>query len=220
MGEYPGYLDRSKGTPKPVLHVSAVTYRNDPILPVVAAGPPVEEDHTGWGMPHASMCLHDLQRAGLPVTGAWMVLESACHWMLIAVSPAWHETTRLSSKELSRRIGEVVFPTKTGFGVPKILVVEDDFDFTDVAQVVWAFATRAHPHDGDVYFENRAQNNLPVFLGPEEKFSYHTTKVVHNCLLADRFPIEERPVAADLAHGWPVEIQRRVLEGWRAYGYP
>jgi len=219
MGEYPGYLDRSQGKPKPVLHVDAVTYRNDPILPVVAAGPPVEEDHTGWGMPHASMCLYDLQAAGLPVTGAWMVLESACHWMLIAVSPDWHERTGLASTELAKKIGDLVFPTKTGFGFPKILLVEDDFDFTDVAQVVWAFASRAHPHHGEVYFENRAQNNLPVFLEPEEKFSYHTTKVVHNCLVADRFPTESRPVAADLAHGWPPEIQQRVLNGWRSYGY-
>jgi 4-hydroxy-3-polyprenylbenzoate decarboxylase len=139
--------------------------------------------------------------------------------MLIAVSPEWHEKTGLSSKELSRRIGEAIFPTKTGFGFPKVLVVEDDFDFTDVGQVVWAFATRAHPHNGEVYFENRAQNNLPVFLERDEKSNYQTTKVVHNCLLADRFPKHERPVAADIPNGWPLEIQRRVLDGWRSYGY-
>ncbi|HWW84514.1 MAG TPA: hypothetical protein VNZ26_12985 [Vicinamibacterales bacterium] len=128
-------------------------------------------------------------------------------------------TAGLGSKELAQKVGETIFPTKTGFGFPKILLVEDDFDFTDVGQVVWAFATRAHPHHGEVYFENRAQNNLPVFLEPEEKFSYHTTKVVHNCLVADRFAKEVRPVAADLARGWPLEIQKRVLDGWRLYGY-
>jgi UbiD family decarboxylase len=219
MGEYPGYLDRSQPKPKPVLHVSAVTFRNNPILPVVAAGPPVEEDHTGWGLPHAAMCLSTLQKAGLPVTGAWMVLESACHWMLIAVARDWYERHRISSKELSQKIGETMFPTKTGFGIPKIIVVEDDFDFTDVGQVVWAFASRAHPHHGEVYFDSLPQNNLPVFLDPNEKFSYHASKVVHNCLLADRFPIEERPVAADLANGWPQDIQQRVLRNWSAYGY-
>jgi 4-hydroxy-3-polyprenylbenzoate decarboxylase len=54
MGEYPGYLDCSGGLPRPVLNVSAVTYRNNAILPVAVAGAPVEEDHTGWGMPHAA----------------------------------------------------------------------------------------------------------------------------------------------------------------------
>ena len=219
MGEYPGYLDTSAARPKPVLQVSAVTWRTQAILPVVAAGPPVEEDHTGWGIPHAAMTLRDLKAAGLPVTGAWMVLESACHWMLVAVSSDWHEATGLASRDLARRIGETLFATKTGFGIPKVLLVEDDFDFTDVGQVVWAFASRAHPHHGEVEFPGQAQNNLPVFLDPGEKFSYHTTKVVHNCLLADRYAQGERPVAADLAHGWPEDVTRRVIENWGSYGY-
>jgi 3-polyprenyl-4-hydroxybenzoate decarboxylase len=183
MGEYPGHLDKSKATPKPVLHVSAVTYRNGAILPVVAAGPPVEEDHTGWGMPHAAMTLHDLQAAGLPVTGAWMVLESAWHWMLVAVAPDWHERTGVASPELAQRIGEALFATKTGLGIPKVLLVEDDFDFTDVAQVVWAFASRAHPQHGEVFIEAKPQNALPVFLEANEKFTYRAVKVIHNCLL-------------------------------------
>ena len=219
MGEYPGYLDRSHGTPKPVLHVSAVTYRTNPILPVVAAGPPVEEDHTGWGLPHAAMCLADMRKAGLPVACAWMVLESACHWLLVAVHADWHASFPGSSKELAQKIGEVLFSTKTGFGIPKVILVEDDFDFTDVGQVVWAFASRAHPHHGEIYFENLPQNNLPVFLDPNEKFSYHASKVIHNCLLADRYSDAERPVPADLKHGWPKDIQQRVLSNWKAYGY-
>src|SRR5579884_1079544 len=157
MGEYPGYLDHSQSKPKPVLHVSAVTYRNDPILPVVAAGPPVEEDHTGWGLPHAAMCLSTLKAAGLPVAGAWMVLESACHWMLIALAADWYERTGLPSRDVAKKVGETMFPTKTGFGIPKVILVEDDFDFTDVGQVVWAFASRAHPHHGEVYFEGLPQ---------------------------------------------------------------
>ena len=219
MGEYPGYLDISGSKLRPVLHVSAVTYRNNAILPVVAAGPPVEEDHTGWGMPHASMCLRDLQAAGLPVTGAWMVLESANHWMLIAVAPNWHERTGLASPELAERIGNTIFKTKTGFGIPKILLVEDDFDFTDVGKTVWAFASRAHPHHGEIEFANFAQNILPVFLDPSEQSSYRATKVIHNCLLADRFAIKDRPVVADLVHGWPAELAARVVADWHRYGY-
>ena len=199
--------------------MSAVTYRNGAILPVVAAGPPVEEDHTGWGLPHAAMCLADLRKAGLPVSAAWMVLESACHWMLIAMRPEWHEVMPVTSQELAKKIGDTLFSTKTGFGIPKLILVEDDFDFTDVGQVVWAFASRAHPHHGEIYFDNLPQNNLPVFLDPNEKFSYHASKVIHNCLLADRFSASERPIAASLEHGWPVEVRERVLSNWNAYGY-
>jgi UbiD family decarboxylase len=163
--------------------------------------------------------LNDLRQAGLPVSAAWMVLESACHWMLVALAPDWYENTGLASADIARRIGDVIFSTKAGFGIPKILLVEDDFDFTDVGQVVWAFASRAHPHHGEIYFEGQAQNNLPVFLEPNEKFTYHASKVVHNCLLADRFPKEERPIAASFANGWPTEIRDKVLRNWAAYGY-
>jgi 4-hydroxy-3-polyprenylbenzoate decarboxylase len=88
-----------------------------------------------------------------------------------------------------------------------------------VAQVVWAFATRAHPHHGEIESAGQAQNNLPVFLDPDEKFTYHATKVIHNCLLADRFPPGQRPVAADLAHGWPKEMIDKVLTNWERYGF-
>ncbi len=53
----------------------------------------------------------------------------------------------------------------------------------------------------------------------ETHLTYHATKVVHNCLLADRFPPAERPVAADLAHGWPDHIRERVRQNWTAYGF-
>jgi 4-hydroxy-3-polyprenylbenzoate decarboxylase len=125
----------------------------------------------------------------------------------------------VDSKTFAGRIGEVVFKSKAGFGAAKILLLEHDFDVTDVAQVVWAFASRAHPPHGEIYFENEAQNILPVFLDSDEKFSFHKTKVIHNCLLADRYPPSERPQRSDLEHGWPHEVKEKVLREWSAYGY-
>ncbi|MBX6329766.1 MAG: hypothetical protein IRY89_14450 [Pseudolabrys sp.] len=84
---------------------------------------------------------------------------------------------------------------------------------------VWAFASRAHPSHGEIYFNNEAQNILPVFLDPNEKFAFRVTKVIHNCLMADRFPPSERPVRSDLEHGWPAHIRQRVFEQWSSYGY-
>jgi hypothetical protein len=37
-------------------------------------------------------------------------------------------------------------------------------------------------------------------------------KVIYNCLLADLCPPGKRPARADFAHGWPEEIQQRVLD--------
>lgn len=219
MDEYPGYIG-DRGTPKPVLNVTAVTCRDHAILPFSCAGAPVDENHTGWGIPHAAEVLYLLREAGLPVANCWVVLESACHWMVISVRQDWHERTGLSSKALADRIGQRVFESKPGFGVAKILLVEDDIDISNVDEVVWAFASRAHPSHGEISFRDEAQNVLPVFLDPDEKMTYKTVKVIHNALLADRFGASERPRRSDLQNAWPPEIVARVRQRWTDYGYP
>lgn len=218
MDEYPGYVGES-GSLKPVLHVSALTYRNNPILPFSVAGAPVDENHTGWGIPHSAEILYLLRNAGLPVAMCWMVLESANHWMIVAVENDWHERTNLKSQEIGKQIGDVLFNSKAGFGVAKVLLIEYDIDVTNPEEVVWAFASRAHPSHGEIYFQEEAQNILPVFLDANEKFSFKTTKVMHNCLLADRFPVDQRPKRSDFHNSWPEELQEKILHNWQAYGF-
>jgi UbiD family decarboxylase len=219
MNEYPGY-NAYDASPKPVLQVSAITFRDGAILPVVAAGPPVEEDHTGTGTMHAAEILYQLRLAGLPVSSCWFSYESALHWLIVAIPPSWHDTLGIDSGELAKRIGEIVFAGKAGFGVPKVLLVEDDIDITDVREVVWAFATRAHPTHGEIHFPHRPTAALSVYLDEQEMHSYQAGKVIHNCLLADRFAGSPRPVKGSFDNGWPAEVRQRVLANWHHYGYP
>jgi UbiD family decarboxylase len=218
MNEYPGYNSTSR-SPKPLLLVSAVTYRDGAILPVVAAGPPVEEDHTVMGTMFSAELVYQFQAAGLPVSSVWFSQEAALHWLIVAVRADWPAQFAGHSGELAQQIGEVAFTGKPGFATPKILLVEDDVDITDVSDVVWAFATRAHPEHGEVHFAAEPFGDLAVYLDEDERHSYKAAKVVHNCLLADRFSDHDRPVRGDLRHGWPPEIQDRVLERWNEYGY-
>jgi len=219
MNEYPGYNATEK-SPKPLFLVSAISYRDGAILPVVAAGPPVEEDHTVTRTMHAAELLDELRQAGLPVASTWFSFESALHWLIVSIRSDWAESYGGHSGDLARRIGEVVFAGKAGFGVPKVLVVEDDIDITNINEVVWAFATRAHPEHGDVHFPNEpSQVAGEVYLDEAEAHSYKAGKVIHNCLLADRFPKGEHPVRGDLRHGWPQETQKRVVRRWAEYGY-
>jgi 4-hydroxy-3-polyprenylbenzoate decarboxylase len=107
----------------------------------------------------------------------------------------------IHSKDLAQKIGEVVFKGKPGFGVPKILLVEDDIDITDVNQVVWAFSTRVHPTHGEIYFPDEPNAILFVYLDETERETYKATKVIHNCLLADRFTKDEIPVKGSFENG-------------------
>jgi hypothetical protein len=131
-----------------------MTFRDRPILPFSCAGAPVDENHTGWGLPHAAEVLHLLHAAGLPIANCWMVLESACHWLVVAAETDWHERTGIGSREFGEQIGQHVFHSKAGFGVAKMLLVEDDIDISNVDEVVWAFASRAHPFHGEIAFRD------------------------------------------------------------------
>jgi UbiD family decarboxylase len=104
MGEYAGYVPPGEGSPKPVYHVTAMTYRNDAILPVVIAGEPVEEDHTAQGIPSAAELLHQMREANLPVTMVWTTLESAQHG-LVVTAPRDCRARRRDAVPSHRRAG-------------------------------------------------------------------------------------------------------------------
>jgi hypothetical protein len=61
-----------------------------------------------------------------------MVLESANLWLVVSVRSDWHQTSGLDSAALARQAGDLLFSSKAGFGLPMILLVEDDIDITDV----------------------------------------------------------------------------------------
>ncbi|MHC5820786.1 MAG: UbiD family decarboxylase [Nostoc sp.] len=219
MGEYDGYSWPGMSTNKPVYNVTAITYRNDPILPVVAAGEPVEEDHTAFGLPHAAQTLHELRQHQLPVTMCYVPLESACHWLVIAMDKEWRTKTNFNSQELIQTIGKIMFKSHAGFGIPKVLLMEDDVDITNTSEVVWAFATRCHPETGEIHFPMEDMVPLPVYLRIQEKRGLMSTKVIYNCLSQDDWTPTQRPVRASFRSLWPTEIQERVLNNWNAYGY-
>lgn len=219
MGEYAGYLWPGKSLQRPVYHVTAVSHRDDPILPVVVAGEPVEENHTAWGIPSAAECLHVLRAAGIPVTTAWVPLESALHWLVVTVPRDWRSRSGTTSAEaFCRRIGETLFATKAGAYVPKVIVSPDDIDPTDTRELVWAFATRCHPTQGNAVFDTIQAPPLIAYLRSGEKIAGATGKVVYNCLPPNEWG-DNLPQRSSFRHAYPEAIRWRVLSQWQAYGF-
>jgi 4-hydroxy-3-polyprenylbenzoate decarboxylase len=217
MGEYSGYLSPGGGTPRPVFHVTALTHRNDPILPVVAAGEPIEENHTCWGLTVSAQLLWELRGQGLPVTMCYCPLQSAAHWLVVTVDGSYR--ARHTAVELAQAVGAATFRSRSGSFIPRVILLEDDVDATDLEEVVWAFATRCHPERGQILFPGQAVLPLVAFLGPEERAQARTTKVVHNCLPPDDLAPEQRPRRSSFRHLWPREIQEKVIRDWQRYGY-
>lgn len=219
MGEYAGYLWQGSPSAKPVYNVTAITHRQDPILPISVAGEPVEENHTAWGIPNAAEIVFELRQKGFPVATAWSPFESANHWYAIAMEKNWRELLGYGSAELCRRIGESLMITKAGMGTPKYMVFNDDIDLANTSEVVWGFATRNYPGPrGEIVFDHVSTNPLVAFLHDDEKMSMATTKVVFNCLPPDEWN-GVLPKRSSFRGSYPLDLQEKVLNRWRSYGF-
>ncbi|GIP29557.1 UbiD-like decarboxylase [Paenibacillus sp. J23TS9] len=207
MGEYAGYTWVGHHKEVPCFQVTAMTHRHDPIMPVVAAGTPPEENHTNWGVAIAASIQHELRQHRLPVRSCFIPFESAVHWLVVTVDSSGIYS---DSKELAQRIGEVVFACRGGSYIPKVIVVSDDIDPSRIDQVVWAVATRSHP-DKVIHFADQPVLPLVAYLDQDEKKKAATTKVVYNCLSSDAWPTGYTPLQASFS-GYPEEIQKRVRD--------
>jgi UbiD family decarboxylase len=217
MGEYSGYLSPSGGMPSPIFQVTAMTYRDQPILPVVAAGEPAEENHTCWGLTVSAQLLWELRRQDFPVSTCFIPFQSAAHWLVVTVNRA--ACAGRSGEKLVDDVARIVFGSRTGFFIPKILLLEDDIDPTNLDELVWAFATRNHPQRGQVLFQNESMLPLVAFLGSEERKNARGTKVIYNCLPAEDCAAEQAPRRSSFRFLWPQEIQDRVIKNWEKYGF-
>ena len=66
FGEYMGY-EAGKSSPKPILKIKAITYRNNPILPFSNMGMPVHEGQTATALIKGAEIYSELKKLGLPV---------------------------------------------------------------------------------------------------------------------------------------------------------
>lgn len=211
MGEFAGYTGDAR--PQPIFDVSAVTYRSDPILPVVAAGVPVEDTHTCCGTVMAAMVLAELWKHDFPAASCFCLFESALHWLVVTLHRPDHSEE--STKNLIHMAKEIIFKSKAGLDIPKVILLDDDIDPSNVNEVVWAFATRCHP-DTDSHFY-RHESTLPLihYLTMAEKKDASSTKVVYNGLL----PAFDRSVISSFKHSYPTEIQEKVISNWKKFGF-
>jgi 4-hydroxy-3-polyprenylbenzoate decarboxylase len=217
IGEYTGYLVPGQGAPQPVFQVTALTHRDRPILPVVASGEPIEENHTCWGLAISAQILWELRSAGFPVTACFSPFHSAANWLVVTVPLSYRG--QAVAEDLVARLAEIVFRSRAGGLIPKVILLGDDIDPANLEEVVWALAVRCHPQHGQFLFPNQEVLPLLIFLASSEREARRSTKVIYHGLPLDDLPAEQRPRRSSFRHGVPREIQDKVLRDWRRNGY-
>ncbi len=133
FGEFTGYYAAEK-RPAPLMKVEAVHWRNDPIL---LGSPPMKPPRFHFGLPfRAASMWSQLEAAGVTdVVGAWQHVAQLMTVIAIRQRYAGH----------SKRAG--LFAAAQSYMGRIVVTVDDDVDPSNLADVMWAIATRCEPSE-------------------------------------------------------------------------
>jgi UbiD family decarboxylase len=133
FGEFTGYY-ASEARPCPVMRVAAIHHRDDPIL---LGSPPMKPPRFHFGLPfRAASIWSNLEMAGVAdVTGVWQHVAQLMTVVAIRQRYAGHAKRAALIAAAQSYMGRLV------------VVVDDDVDPSNLADVMWAITTRCEPSE-------------------------------------------------------------------------
>jgi 4-hydroxy-3-polyprenylbenzoate decarboxylase len=131
FGEFTGYYAADK-RPSPVMEVKAIHHRDDPIL---LGSPPMKPPRFHFGLPfRAASIWSNMEMAGVTdVVGVWQHVAQLMTVVAIRQRYAGHAKRAALIAAANSYMGRLV------------VVVDDDVDPSDLADVMWAITTRCEP---------------------------------------------------------------------------
>ncbi len=143
FGEWPGYY--ASGTrPEPVVKIETIYHRNDPII---TAQPPAKPTYpgtyfgtAGTSLFRAAALWDEIEAAGVPgVTGVWKLPGGGPRLVnVVAIKQQHAGHAKMAGLVATGAIS-------AAFAGRVTIVVDDDIDITNPAEVMWALATRWDP---------------------------------------------------------------------------
>ena len=130
-GEYPGCYSEAKQAP--VLKVTAITMRQNPIWQTALTGMPVTENHTLIEYGNAAVVYREVKKIVPEVRGVNMTPGGTFrHHVVVSI--------KKRAENEGRNV--ILALLSMGIGLKQVIVVDDDIDPFDPMQVDWAMATR------------------------------------------------------------------------------
>lgn len=205
FGEYHGYRDFHP-VMLPVIDVTCITYRNAPILTVSNMGKPWDEAGIISSIAQSAVVGAELNRQNIPHTAVYCPAPD--FGVIIAVKNQY--------AGFAHTVASAVWGSKVGIHRPFIFVVGEDVDVTNPEDVYWCLVTRLNPERNIHVQRNAPGHSLFPFLSMEERKARRGSRVMFDATFP---PDIEPPAVIDFRHGWPAEVQQRVLARWGEYGF-
>lgn len=170
FGEFTGYYANDT-RPAPVMRVDAMHWRNDPIL---LGSPPMKPPRFHFGLPfRAAGIWSDLEGAGVTdVVGAWQHVSQLMTVIAIKQRYAGHAKRAALIAAANSYMGRLV------------VVVDEDIDPSNLADVMWAVTTRAEPCESVDIIRNAWSSALDPRIPADEKMrgqTSHSKMIIDAC---------------------------------------
>ncbi len=201
FGDHTGYYTPRE--PFPVVHVTAVTTRRDPIYPSIIVGVPPQED--AWlgkaterlFLPAVRMTMPEVVDYDLPVEGAF---HNLC---IVAIRKAYPGH--------ARKVMHAIWGTGLLSLTKGIVVVDADVDVHDYGQVMWQVGANVDP-----------ARDVVLADGPLDHLDHAPTLQFHGGKLG--IDATAKGPADGYERGWPErirmsdDVRERVTSRWSDYG--
>ncbi|OGP27496.1 MAG: hypothetical protein A2038_01415 [Deltaproteobacteria bacterium GWA2_57_13] len=133
FGEFSGYYQPPSS--KPVIEVTAITHRKNPIYLAGLTGMPTTENHVLKQIPLEATFLNALRKQFCGVQSVHFPYCGGAGYLLV-----------VSMKKTREYEPRNVIATALGMAGPKyVIVVDEDIDIYDLEKVLWAVCTRSQP---------------------------------------------------------------------------
>jgi 4-hydroxy-3-polyprenylbenzoate decarboxylase len=180
FGEFTGYY-ASEARPAPVMEITAVHYRSNPIL---LGSPPMKPPRFHFGLPlRAATIWQNLDAAGVTdVVGAWQHVSQLM--TVVALKQRYDGHAKRAA----------LIAAAHSYMARIVVVVDEDVDPSNLHDVMWAVTTRCEPAEQLEVIRNAWSSALDPRIPPEQKLrgiSSHSKMIIEACrpfAWRERFP--------------------------------
>jgi len=205
FGEWTGYY--ASGTrPAPVVHVKRIYYRNDPIITVVPLLKIYPLDSYMSILFRSAEIWNEIEKCGITdVRGVWL-MESGSRFLLVI-------SIRQRYGGHARQAAHVALGAREGGYLGRfVILVDDDIDPSNTADVLWAIATRCDPETSIDIVRGCWSSPLDPRISPERRRQgdFTNSRAIIDACKPFTW-IKDFPKA----HGLEPEERQRVLQKWK-----
>lgn len=209
FGEYTGYRHEADqmGT---LVRVSAVTYRDSPIMTMSNLGVPPDDSSVAGALGVTVALKRRLLRHGIPVTDVFLPPEGASHLVVVGV--------KSGGREVAKKVRDVLTGRRAYY--TKIMVVDEDVDVFDLRQVLHAFSVKCHSFRGVFLNQREGIGSIATpCYSREEREKLVGATALFDCTWPPEWPRDEIPSKMSFEDAYPQEVKDKALAKWATCGF-